>query len=196
MALPLFNKWEPLIEKHKSMPNTEIEIRFGRKSGSGFDTNVGRDTFQKVMQALIKYEGWELTQHTNSTVYYFQGSKRVSVDEETDEQVGLVKKRVLVDDFNLGDAPFDARLGISTEEPFDYDGEETSTEQKTKERWSFVRKNLSIDLTIFKGNPDDQDCDEDSSYQIELEIIKPQEVKKKTELFNLLNKVFDIMKCF
>jgi hypothetical protein len=195
MAHTLFAKWEPLISKHATKANTEIEFRFGRPSGKGFDTNVGSATFDKVMRALRKYEGWESTKHTNATVYYFDGSKRLTVDEETDEQVGHIKKRVLVDDFGLDSAPFDIRLGVSTEEPFEYDGEETSTKQTTKERWSFVRKNLSIDMTVVKGTPDDKDSDEDTTYQIEMEIVDPKQISDKNELFNLLHKIFDLMKC-
>ncbi len=195
MSRPLFAKWEPIIEAHKTKPNTEIEFRFGRRSGNGFDTNVGADTFTKVLKALEKYPEWESKKHTNSTIYYFEGSKRLTVDEETDEQVGQVKKRVKVDDFHIDNAPFDVRLGVSTEEPFEYDGEETSTEQKTKERWSFVRKNLSIDMTVVKGNPDDKDADDDTTYQIEMEIIDPAQVNSKIELFNIVYKVFDVLKC-
>ena len=44
------------------------------------------------------------------------------------------ERRVRVDDVALENEPFDVRLGISTEVPYEYDGEETSTEQKTKER--------------------------------------------------------------
>ena len=195
MSRPLFEKWAPIISKFKSAPNTEIEIRFGRKAGKGFDTNVGRESFENAFRALSKYQAWESTNHTNSTIYYFAGDKRLSVDEATDEQVGQVKKRVKVDDFSLDDVPFDVRLGVSTEEPFEYDGEETSTKQTTKERWSFVRKNLSIDMTIVKGTPDDKDSDEDTFYQIEMEIIDPKVLEGEKDTFNLLYKVFDLMKC-
>jgi hypothetical protein len=196
MAHPLFAKWEPLIIKHSKKPNTEIEFRFGRPSGKGFDTNVGPATFDKVSRALRKYDGWESTKHTNATVYYFEGNKRLTVDEETDEQIGHIKKRVLVDDFNMESAPFNVRLGISSEIPFEYDGDETSTKQTTKERWSFVRKNLSIDMTIVRGTPDDKDSDEDTTYQIEMEIIDPSQISgDENDLFNLLHKIFDLMKC-
>jgi len=190
----LFERWEKLIETHKANENTEIEIRFGRRSGTKFDTNVGKPTFQKVLQALTRYEGWESTDHSEVTVYYFDGGKRLSVNEQTEEQKGEIKTRVTVDDFQLPNEPLDVRLGISTEVLFEYDGEETSTEQKTKERWSFVRKNLSIDMTIITGNPDDKDSDDDKTYQIEMEIIDPTKIQNKIELFNLLYKVFDMMK--
>jgi mRNA capping enzyme, beta chain len=195
MCKPMFDNWETLINQHKSTPNTEIEFRFGRKSGHKFDTNVGKAGFEKALRALEKYNGWESVNHTNSTVYYFEGSKRLTVNEDTDEQVGQVKTRVLVNDMELTDQPLDVRLGISTETPFEYDGEETSTEQKTKERWSFVRKNLTIDLSIVKGNPDDKDSDEDTVYQIEMEIVDPSQIQNKIELFNILHKVFDLLKC-
>jgi hypothetical protein len=194
-ARSLFAKWDPLIRQHAKRPNTEIEFRFGRPSGKGLDTNVGPETFERVLRALKKYDGWETTKHTNATVYYFDGNKRLTVDEETDEQVGQIKKRVLVDDFQMASAPFDVRLGISTEQPFDYDGEETSTKQTTKERWSFVRKNLSIDMTVVKGTPDDKDSDEDTMYQIEMEIIDPSQISDENNLFNLIYKIFDLMKC-
>ena len=192
MAKVLFDKWEGLIETHK---DKEVEIRFGRRAGSRFDTNVGKETFEKVLRALKKYQEWDSTHHMTATVYYFEGGKRLSVDEETDEQVGDIKTRVKVDDVELQNQPLDIRLGISSEVPWEYDGEETSTEQKTKERWSFVRKNLSIDMSIVKGNPDDKDSDDDTAYQIELEIIRPSEIQNKIELYNLLHKVFDVLKC-
>ena len=195
LAKVLFDKWEKVIEDHRLKDNVEIEVRFGRRSGSKFDTNVGEATFKKVLGALNKYQEWESTSHMTSTVYYFEGGKRLSVDEETDEQVGQVKTRVTVDDVELQNQPLDIRLGISSEVPWEYDGEETSTEQKTKERWSFVRKNLSIDMSIIKGTPDDKDSDEDTTYQIEMEIIKPSEIQNKIELYNLLYKVFDVLKC-
>jgi len=191
----LFEKWQPLIDKYKSNPNIEIEFRFGRKASTGFDTNVGVELFKKLLLALENYDGWESKNHETSTIYYFDGSKRVCINEETDEQVGQIKNRIRVDDFSLDGHPFDVRLGISVEIPFEYDGEETSTEQKTRERWSFVRKNLSIDLSMVKGNPDDKDCDDDTSYQVELEIIEPAKVSSRNELYNILNKVFDVLKC-
>jgi hypothetical protein len=195
MSKPLFVKWGSIIDSHKDKEHVEIEFRFGRRSGSKFDTNVGKTTFEKALGALKKYEGWETTNHTVSAVYYFEGGKRLSVNEETDEQVGQVKSRIKVDDVELQGHSLDVRLGISSEIPWEYDGEETSTEQKTKERWSFVRKNLSIDMSIVKGTPDDKDSDEDTTYQIEMEIIDPSKIQNSVELFNLLYKIFDILKC-
>jgi len=191
----LFDEWEPIIRKHKSLPNVEVEIRLGRRGKNSFDTNVGKDAFAKVFKALMTYQGWEASRHTKSTVYHFVASKRLTVDEESDEQTGCIKTRVCTNDFEVSNSNYDVRLGISTEEPWEYDGDEVSTEQKDKDRWSFVRKNLSIDMTVVKGTPDDMDADDDTSYQIELEILKPNQLETDPEIFNLLHKVFDVLKC-
>ena len=194
IAFPLYDKWEPIILTHTNTPHAEIEIRLGRPGPKGFDTNVGKESFEKIMRAMTKYNAWDSSKHSKSTVYYFPGGKRVTVDDETDEQVACIKKRVVVNDFQLEGLPLDARLGVSTEVSFEYDGEEESTEQKAKERWSFVRKNLSIDLSIVKGNPDDKDCDDDTMYQVEMEIVDLKKVHTSIELFNIVYKIFDVIK--
>ena len=58
-----------------------------------------------------------------------------------------------------------------------------------------MRKNLSIDVSMIKGTPDDPDCDEDTQYQIELEIIDPKLVVDDNILFPIVHKVFDLMNC-
>jgi hypothetical protein len=46
---------------------------------------------------------------------------------------------------------------------------------------------------MIKGTPDDPDCDEDTQYQIELEIIDPSKVTDDHVLYPLVNKVFDLL---
>jgi len=194
MERELYHKWDPILAKYKAKKGVEMEIRFGRPSTSGFDTNIGKESFIKVLKALEKYQEWETKDYSKWDVYYFEGGKRLQINEETDERQSIIKKRVQVDDFPLDGHPFDVRLGISTETPFDYD-DETATEQKTKERWSFVRKNLSIDVTKIIGNPTDPDADDDTSYQVELEIVDPGKLTDRDTTFNLLYKIFNIMPC-
>jgi hypothetical protein len=83
---------------------------------------------------------------------------------------------------------------VSTEEPCEWGDDTEASSSKTKHRWSFVRKNLSIDMSIMKGDPDDKDCDEDTTYHVEFEIVDPTKVTSRNELFNLLHKTFDLMK--
>lgn len=194
METKLFAQWKPLIEQYKTRDHVEIEIRFGRRSGKGFDTNVGEARFMKLFEALDAYNGWENKVQKKYDVYYFEDNKRVQFNEETDERDAVQKERILVNDFCLEGMPLDIRLGISLERPFEYN-DETATDQKSKNRWSFVRKNLSIDLSQIHGSPDDKDADDDTVYQVEMEIINPKLIDNDVTLYNLLYKVFDIMKC-
>lgn len=193
-ARKLFEAWEPLIRRHASSDHVEIEIRFGRKTPNKFDTNVGHEAFFKIIKALDTYQGWESKSEKTYSVYYGSGNKRITVDESTDESVAVIKTRVAVSDFPLDGSPFDVRLGISTEVPYEPDDEEMAS-VKEKTRWSFVRKNLSIDLSKIKGDPEDPDSDEDTTWHVELEIIDPKAIGSRDSLFAIIYKVFSILEC-
>jgi mRNA capping enzyme, beta chain len=195
MENAMYDEWSVPINLYKNREHVEIEWRLGRV-GKSFDTNVGKETFEKLMRALRKYKGWEEVKEHNLTVYYGpKGSnKRITINEDTDEQVAEVKKRVVVADFPLENKPFDVRLGINTEEPCEWGDDTEASSSKSKKRWSFVRKNLSIDMTIMKGDPDDKDADEDTTYHVEFEIVDPTKVTTQDELYNILYKTWDVIK--
>lgn len=66
--------------------------------------------------------------------------------------------------------------------------------KRSKTRHSFIRKNLSIDMTISSGDPIDKDSEEEATYQVELEIIKPSEVDSDARFYNIIHKINDIAK--
>lgn len=193
-ARRLFDAWEPPIRKWAQADNIEIEMRLGRKTAKKFDTNIGHETFEKLLRALNKYDGWESRTENKYAVYYGSGNKRITVDESTDESVAVIKTRVAAMDFELPNCPFDVRLGISKEVPYEQDDEEMAS-VKEKHRWSFVRKNLTIDISKIKGDPDDPDSDEDTTYQVELEIINPRAIGDRDTLFAILYKIFNLLDC-
>lgn len=193
-ARALFDAWEPLIRRHANKDNVEIEIRLGRKTPNKFDTNVGRSTFEKLLGALDRYTGWESKTHKTYSVYYGTGNKRITVDEETDETTAIVKSRLVTSDFALDGCPFDVRLSVASEVAYEQDDEEMAC-VKEKKRWSFVRKNLSIDLSQIKGDPEDPDSDEDTTWHVELEIINPKTIGDRDALFALLYKIFNLLDC-
>lgn len=190
----LFDTWEPAIRKWAKTDNIEIEMRLGRRTAKKFDTNIGRETCEKLIRALNKYDGWESRTENKYAVYYGSGNKRITVDESTDESVAVIKTRVAALDFELPNCPFDVRLGISKEVPYEQDDEEMAS-VKEKHRWSFVRKNLTIDISKIKGDPDDPDSDEDTTYQVELEIINPKTIGDRDNLFAIIYKIFNLLDC-
>ena len=181
----------PTFEALKTEENIEVEIRLGKHNGSLFDTNVGKETWERVLKGLKNYDGWESTDYTESDVYYNDNSNvRITSNEDTGEQTMIQKISVVKEDFKCD--PLDVRVCIAREIPTS--GEYEMDRKRTKMRHSFVRKNLSIDMTISSGDNVDMDSEEESSYQIELEIVKPGDVDSVYKLFNIINKVADLVK--
>jgi|TARA_R110000850_G_scaffold261307_1_gene389346 hypothetical protein len=181
----------PIFEAHKGEGDIEVEIRLGKHNGALFDTNVGKDAWKKVLIGLKKFDGWESTKSTTSEVYYSDANNvRITCDEETGEQTMIQKINVIKEDFKRD--PLDVRFCIAREIPTS--GEYEMDRKRTKTRHSFVRKNLSIDMTISSGDNADMDSEEEASYQIELEIIKPSDVDSIYKFQNILQKIDDLMK--
>lgn len=180
-----------LFEAHKNEEHIEVEIRLGKHNGSLFDTNVGKETFERVLKGLRKYDGWEETKTTSTDVFYDDTNGiRITSDEDTGEQKMIQKINVIKEDFKF--EPLDVRFSISREIPTH--GSYDMDRKRSKYRHSFVRKNLSIDMTVSSGDNADMDSEDASSYQIELEIVKPSDVNSYNELFNILHKISDISK--
>jgi len=181
-----------VFEEHKGEEHIEVEMRLGKHNGSFFDTNVGKDTFERVLEGLRKYDGWEKTETLELDVYYNDANNiRLSVKKDTGENGNMIQKiNVLKEDFN--GSPLDMRFSVSREIPTW--GEYEMDRVRTKTRHSFIRKNLSIDMTISSGDNADMDSEEECSYQIEFEIVKPQDVRTRDEFFNIVHKVNDLSK--
>ena len=182
----------PVFEEHKEEEHIEVEMRLGKHNGSFFDTNVGKDTFERVLEGLRKYDGWEKTETLELDVYYNDANNiRLSVKKDTGENGNMIHEIiVLKEDFN--GSPLDMRFSVSREIPTW--GEYEMDRVRTKTRHSFIRKNLSIDMTISSGDNADMDSEEECSYQIEFEIVKPQDVRTRDEFFNIVHKVNDLSK--
>ena len=189
--MDLTDKVLAIFEAHKNEGDIEIEMRLGKHNGSLFDTNVGKDVWKRVLAGLKKYDGWESTKMTISDVYYNDANGvRITCDEESGEQTMIQKINVVKEDFKRD--PLDIRFCVAREIPTS--GEYEMDRKRTKTRHSFVRKNLSIDMTISSGDNVDMDSEEEATYQIELEIIKPSDVDSIYKFQNILQKIDDLCK--
>jgi hypothetical protein len=181
----------PVFDSYKDEEHIEVELRLGKYNGSFFDTNVGKETFERVLRGLKKYPDWEKTESSVSDIFYnVKDSIRITSNQDTGEQKMVQKINVVKDDFS--GTPTDMRFSVSREIPTW--GEYEMDRKRTKTRYSFVRKNLSIDMTISSGDNADMDSEEESSYQIEFEIVDPTKVSSRDEFFNIIHKVNDLSK--
>jgi len=182
-----------VFEQYRNTQNVEFEIRLGRKNGTFFDTNVGAETFNRLMEGLRQYDQWESQRASTTDVYYNdQYGIRITVDGESGRQLMVQKVSVSKQDFTHPGAPLDVRVAISTETPVI--GQYEMDRKKIKQRVSFVRKGLSIDMTISRGDASDPDTEEDVSYQVELEITNPSSVECVEQFYNHVWKVNDLLK--
>jgi hypothetical protein len=183
----------PHFERHNDEEHIEVEIRLGKFNGTFFDTNVGKDAFDRILMGLREYKGWERVQSSACDVFYHDaGGIRLSVDDATGEQTMVQKQKILTEDFQEFSAPLDVRFSIAKEMPVT--GEYEMDRKRTKHRQSFVRKNLSIDMTISSGDVVDKDAEDPNHYQIELEIVDPGMVGCQEEFYNILWKINDLFK--
>ncbi len=184
----IHNQVKPIFEQLKSKPNVEFEFRLGKKNTDMFDTNVGKETFDKLLDGLKKFQGWEKVSEHNTSVYY-KGNNRMIMDDDTDEMSCMKKTKIKKFDVVLENQSYDIRFCASNEIPVDPSEDEVMDYMRVKRRTSFVRKNLSIDLTIVTGQPDDLDDEADETYEVELEIIDPKKVTGDNQLFNMIYKI-------
>jgi len=191
-----FESIRPEFDRYKNQKYVEFELRLGKRStkGGAFDTNVGHDVFHRILDGLKRYQGWESTSESEVDIFY-DGDRRFIFEGDSDDCIAVIKKKIKKVDIHLENKPFDIRFGVATETPIENPEVPGEADQKTRRRWSFIRKNLSIDMSVVTGGGAfDPDSEDEAVYQVELEIVDPTEVKTDDELYNICWKVEDILK--
>lgn len=185
---------EPILDKYKNEDYIEMEFRLGKFNGTFFDTNIGEKMYIAILNGLNKYTGWDRIVQSETEVFYREKDNlRITIDESTNEETIIKKERVHVEDFKqLEGTPFDIRFSVCKEIPMEHDYESEMDGKKTKTRTSYIRKNVSIDVTSISGNTQDMDSEDPFTYQVEFEIMKPQNVEDKDMLFNIIHKIKDL----
>lgn len=185
---------QPILDKFKNEEHVEMEFRLGKYNGTFFDTNIGEKMYITILKGLNKYNGWDRIVQSETEVFFREKDNlRITIDETTNEETIIKKERVHVEDFKqIEGTPFDIRFSVSKEIPMEHDYDSEMDGKKTKTRTSYIRKNVSIDVTSISGNTQDMDSEDPFTYQIEFEIMKPQNVEDKDTLFNIIHKIKDL----
>lgn len=191
MSREVFN----FVKPHLFKSNLELEFRIGKKNSNYFDTNIGKETFEKVHRRLMRYQEWDAVKHQKAVVYYgVRKGLRIVYDEDTDDQTVITKYNFATMDNVLSEQPFDVRVSLAIENPATYDQEKDRFPViKKRVRTSFIRKGLSIDMSIIEN--DDKESESPFVYQIELEILDPRSLND-ISFANHYQKIFDVLKLF
>jgi len=95
----ILKKVESAFDANKLDPLVEVEIRLGKFNGSMFDTNVGKDVFERILSGLEQYDGWEDVKVMSSEVFYRdRDSVRMNVDDDTGDQTIVQKRSMFKED--------------------------------------------------------------------------------------------------
>jgi len=185
LAHTFFTMVEDLYNTHKNTKDIEMEMRIGKKRSGKFDTSIPKDVWDKVKCSLDKYEGWESIDLTKHTV--FRGAKGIRLTEDENGDRTCIRKTTR-ENREFAVDKWCIRFSASVEKPMTKEPEEFD-DIFTKERWSYLRKGVRIDLTEL--SPEDKDAEE-KDHQIELELVNLTDDRET--LFKQLYKVFDILK--
>jgi len=175
------------IRRYRDTEHIELELRLGKITPTGFDTDIGPHIFAKVIAGLDGYTGWENVTIKDDEVYYWQSGIRCRYSDT--ESVTERKNKILTKNHRIGPV-LDVRLGISQEIPVDMPSDD-AIRAVQRRRKSYLRKNVRIDCTIVTGPPEDKDSEASTNYQVELEILS---AKTDQEIFSALYKVLDVLK--
>lgn len=190
MALPPMHEYSDTILQSINIPHVEIEFRIGKKNRNMFDSNVGEKLFQTVKRRLERFTGWDKVSKTEDEVYYWNNNVRCVYNEHTGTSVCVKKEKKAVHD--IPKSPLDIRLSISTETPVKQPDDE-ATRNVIRKRTSFIRKNVSIDLTEIHGNTGDIDEEQKVMYQIEIEIIDPKKLQSIFDVYTAIWKITNVL---
>ena len=105
-----------MIEEYKDLEGVEFEFRLGRMNGRKFDSDVGKDYFQKIAGILTSNTSWS-DQHMLHTTEYSKNKSNVRqiLDEKTDTETFIEKKRIKDVTYTVEGMPLDFRFSVSQE---------------------------------------------------------------------------------
>lgn len=142
----LFHEIQRLLERHQHKPHVEIEVRFGWKQDTYFDTNIQREFYDNIYHKLDSPTLYKTEE--KSKIYIWKNMRVIVVNN----RIQLVQRKRIVEfvDLRLEGTPFDIRLSVCQEIPVKIYPENIlnlATLIRERSRSTFQYKMWSYDLT-------------------------------------------------
>jgi hypothetical protein len=171
-----------MIEDYKDTEGVEFEFRLGRMNGRKFDSNIGKDYFEKIAGVLTTKSSWN-EQHMLHTTEYSKNKSNVRqiLDEKTDTEIFIEKKRIKDITYTVDGLPLDFRFSVSQEIPLkNQEPMDECDYVREKKRTSRHYKNWKYETTQVEGGEMDLDEESATRYEVELEVKDPTTIKNGT----------------
>ena len=163
------------INSWGSVPYLEIEARLGyfEDDDEGnvrlpFDSNVDKENFEKIKEALAKWEEIKEITETTSVVYSFEDNIRMEVTSDGSRSA-IKKQKLEQSNFRYDNSPFDLRVCFSAEVPIDVNRLTNTADnpvKRNKQRTSYHMNHWRFDLTVVSYSDNGI---ENREYQVEIE---------------------------
>lgn len=186
----------PAFFSAATLPLVEIEFRLGMVSPSGFNADVGREAHDSALKALRAFSGWESVQHAVDHVRRLPRGVRVIVSADDSCTPPVVQRKSKCVAIDMETLPgLAVRFAVAQEEPVGFEAlraMDPAWEEHgvvvARDRWSFQRKKVRIDVTQVTL-PSDV-----AEYQVELEVLGPESITDDAQLMHVLHKVVDVQR--
>jgi uncharacterized ubiquitin-like protein YukD len=187
----LFHELTRVIGVYKSRPNIEIEVRFGWKHKTHFDTNLQIHFYELLKRKFTNSDSFK--ERRSSTEVYIYDSCRVIAD--TKGEILDIHQKVKLEfiDLALEGTPYDVRISVCQERPVKNMIPKLDQKHKirSRERNQYSYKMWNYDLTrVFVHST------ESYVYEFELELNVHNTNNKHTPEYlahSMLMKINDVV---
>lgn len=159
-----------VLEKYKDTLNVELEGRLGIYNADEgvFDTNIGEESYKKILDMLKSCKKWEDEDEVTITDY-FSKNLRLSVDDKGNKKC-IEKRKVSQHTFVNVTHPFDFRISVSIEEPKDikrFPSRRDKLKSREKFRKTFNYDKNSFDITRVDSKNKENEIATHFEYEVE-----------------------------
>lgn len=151
----------------------ELEFRLGHRVGTAFVPGVSEDAWTKLKAILDSSPDFEVVITNTRELICDDGSKYVIPEQGTP---GWIHKKRLCDFDADTESAWSCRTSASLEEPSNRPAPSKHKFERCKQRWSYVHKCWSVDLTRVTSNMPHQLDNDAMSFEIEIELRDPSEL--------------------
>jgi hypothetical protein len=178
--MSLYHELERVIHKYRYTPGIEIEVRFGwnDREHKRFDTNIQERYYSSVLETLFQsyryHNGFEEHQSSRDVVYQ-DPMTNTRVVMNNDQVVSVHKKYKLeVMDFEVAGTPFDIRIAVSMETPYQcvVTDRRRLVQVRTRDRNTFKYRMWNYDITSCVMREPMNNTNQVYEFEIELDCLK------------------------
>jgi hypothetical protein len=171
-------KIKELVNKYKDEDFIEIEYRLGYMGSDKFKTDIGKESYNKIMKELSSLDTWDEVLSTHSEDYFLDG---VRMSVMSNEQIVIKKEKLAILDFSFEGTGLDIRVSFSKELPAEPFKPEDASFKRIKDRKSFlINKVNPVSYDITKITYINNSV-EDYTYEFEIEWLGARTSKETSK---------------